>query len=198
MNQFNVNPSEEFENISEINPEEGLSLLPRDEEKAILEEIFEVMYEQIDADLEKADSPEVAIAKYLWVIKMKEKANEKINATAIKLIKDIEDWQSKKIEQNQGQIEFLCNQMQNYLVKNNLKSLQLPPGTIGMRKQQDKILIIDEELFYEKADSNLLRNIPEAYEPDMKKIKEHIKTTAIIPAGIDIIPQDSKFYYKLI
>jgi hypothetical protein len=88
--------------------------------------------------------------------------------------------------------------MQNYLVKNNLKSLQLPPGTIGMRKQQDKILIIDEELFYEKADSNLLRNIPESYEPDMKKIKEHIKTTAIIPAGIDIIPQDSKFYYKLI
>ena len=59
-------------------------------------------------------------------------------------------------------------------------------------------LIIDEELFYEKADSNLLRNIPESYEPDMKKIKEHIKTTAIIPAGIDIIPQDSKFYYKLI
>ena len=113
-------PSPEVNNVTEINPEKGLSLLPRQDNKAILEEIFDDMYDEIEKDLEKENSPEVAFAKYLWVIKMKEKANEKVKATADKLISDIEDWQAKKIEQNQGQILFLCNQMQNYLIKNNL------------------------------------------------------------------------------
>ena len=189
--------SHEVSNVTEINPEEGLSLLPKQEEKLILEEIFEDMFEQIEADLAKADSEEVVFSKYLWVIKMKEKAIENINATAAKLIHDIEEWQERKIQQNQGQIEFLCTIMQNYLKQKNLKSLQLAPGTIGMRKQQDKILIIDEELFYEKADAGLLRRIPEAYEPDMKKIKEHIKTSSVIPDGVDVTPQEPKFYYKL-
>ncbi|HEY5123863.1 MAG TPA: host-nuclease inhibitor Gam family protein [Ignavibacteria bacterium] len=199
MNEVNIicPHSPEPNNITEISPDEGLSLLPRQDDKAILEEIFDDMYEQIEADLAKADSPEVVFSKYLWVIKMKEKAIDNVKATASKLIQDIEDWQSKKIQQNQGQIDFLCTSMQNYLKQKNLKSMQLAPGTIGMRKQQDKILIIDEELFYEKADSQLLRHIPEAYEPDMKKIKEFIKTSSAIPEGVDVTPQDPKFYYKL-
>jgi len=199
MNEVNIicPHSPEINNVTEINPDEGLSLLPKQDDKAILEEIFEDMYEQIEADLAKADSPEVVFSKYLWVIKMKEKAIDNVKATASKLIQDIEDWQSKKIQQNQGQIDFLCTSMQNYLKQKNLKSMQLAPGTIGMRKQQDKILIIDEELFYEKADSQLLRHIPEAYEPDMKKIKEFIKTSSAIPKGVDVTPQDPKFYYKL-
>lgn len=199
MNEVNIicPHSPEVSNVTEINPDNGLSLLPKQDEKLMLEEIFEDMFEQIEADLAKADSEEVVFSKYLWVIKMKEQAIANVNATATKLISDIEDWQERKIQQNQGQIDFLCTSMQNYLKQKNLKSLQLAPGTIGMRKQQDKIVILNEELFYEKADPQLLRHIPEAYEPDMKKIKEHIKTNGVIPDGIDVTPQEPKFYYKI-
>jgi len=187
-------------NITEINPENGLSILPAEDSDIMiqLKEIFEEMYDEINKpEIDLSASPEVIFSKYLWVIKMKEQEIKKVKVTSEKLIQDIEAWTDKKISQHQGQIDFLSKQMENYLRQNNQKSMGLPAGTIGLRKQQDKIQITDEDLFYQKADSVLLRCIPESYEPDMKKIKEHIKTTGEVPVGIEVTAQDKKFYYKL-
>ena len=205
MNEVNlicpVTHSKELNDITEINSTDNLSILPIEDEQDIkdtLRDIFDEMYDEINKpEIDLSDTPEVRFAKYLWVIKMKEQEIAKVKATTEKLIHDIEAWTERKVQQHQGQIDFLSKQMENYLKQSNQKSLALPPGTIGLRKLQDKVQITDEDLFYQKADPVLLRCIPESYEPDMKKIKEHIKATGEVPVGIEVTAQDKKFYYKL-
>ena len=194
-----VTHSAELNNISEYNPDTGLSLANEDLDlKAELEEIINDLYAEVEKETElDADSPEIVFSKYLWIIKLKVQALEKVKASAEKLIQDIEAWAKRKSEQHQGQIEFLSARMEGYLRLKQLKSLNLPSGVIGLRMMQPKIEIVDLDKFYGLAPVDLLRHIPEAYEADMKKIREHIKTTGEIPVGADLIEQDSKFYYKL-
>ena len=95
-------------------------------------------------------------------------------------------------------IDYLTGQMRNYLKQNQLKSLSLPNGNIGFRKQPDAVIVHNEELFLENAKPELLRHIEESYAPDIKAIKDYIKQSGgDLPKGIDLKPQDSKFYYKL-
>lgn len=192
--------SSEVRNVTEYNPDNGLSLLPNEEADVMLQlkEIFDDMYDAIEnAEELTDDSPEVRFAKFLWIIRMKEQEITKVKATAEKLILDIETWTDKKINQHQGQIDFLSKQMENYLRQKEIKSLPLCSGTIGLRKQQPKITIVDSDKFYENADESILRRIPESFEPDLKSIKEKLKATGEIPVGVEVIEQDRKFYYKL-
>ena len=142
-------------------------------------------------------NPEVRFTKFLWKIKFIEKELQKHSQVAKDTIKDIETWYEKKRNQLLGQINFLTNQMENYLRGNNLKSLSLPSGRIGFRKQQDKVEIVNPDLFYSKASSEVLRHIPESYEPDMVKIKSQLKENGVIPDGVEVTHQQPKFYYKL-
>jgi hypothetical protein len=194
-----VTHSTELNNVTEYNPEHGLSLQNEDVVlKAQLEEIINDLYAEVEHNTElPEDSPEVVFSKYLWVVKLKTKEIEKVKASADKLVLDIQGWQDRKTAQHQSQIDFLSARMESYLRHQRLKSLQLPPGTIGLRKQQPKIEIIDEVVFYENADPTILRRVPESFEPNLKAIKERLKTTGEIPLGTDLIEQDSKFYYKL-
>ena len=170
-----------------------------EETKRILEQYLDELFsEEEQADLQKEEvTPEIRFTRFLWKIKFIEQDLDKHQRVAEDTIKEVSEWFDKKRNQLEKQIKFLCDQMQNYLSIQDLKSLSLPSGKIGFRNQQDKIEIIDYDLFYSKALPGLLRRVPESYEPDLKKIKEHIKTTSAIPEGIDIIPQDPKFYYKL-
>ena len=170
-----------------------------EETKRILENYLDQLFsEEEQEDLQKEEvTPEIRFTRFLWKIKFIEKELDKHQKVAEKTIKEVSDWFSKKKSQLEGQIRFLCDQMQNYLSIQDLKSLSLPSGKISLRAQKDKVEIIDYDLFYSKALPELLRQIPESFEPDLKKIKEHIKTTSEIPEGIDITPQEPKFYYKL-
>jgi hypothetical protein len=87
--------------------------------------------------------------------------------------------------------------MKNYLIIQNQKSLSLPSGKIGFRSQQDKVEIVDKELFFNKASPDLLRRVPESFEPNLKMIKELIKKTGFIPNGIEVKSHEAKFYYKI-
>ncbi len=91
----------------------------------------------------------------------------------------------------------MCSIMKNYLEQKNIKSLTLPSGNIGFRKQPDKIAIVDADTFFEKATFDLIRVVPEKFEPDLQVIKARIKEKGEIPAGVDIVTPTPKFYYKL-
>ena len=141
--------------------------------------------------------PEMRLDKYLWVIRQKEIELNKCKALAEESINRTQSWFEKKEHTINSTIEFFTNQMQNYLKQNSINKLSLPNGNIGFRKQPDSIEITDEELFLSKAASELLRQVPEKLEADLKSIKEYIKTTSEIPPGVEIKSKDPKFYYKL-
>ena len=142
--------------------------------------------------------PEIKLDKYLWVIRQKESELNKCSALAEESIRRTQAWLNKKENTITSAIEFLSGQMKNYLKQNKLKSLSLPNGNIGFRKQSDVVIIQNEELFLENAKPELLRHIQESYEPDLKAIKDYIKKSGgDLPKGIDLKPQESKFYYTL-
>ncbi|MBS1550492.1 MAG: host-nuclease inhibitor Gam family protein [Bacteroidetes bacterium] len=142
--------------------------------------------------------PEIKLDKYLWVIRQKENELQRSKALAEESIRRTQAWLDKKENTINSAIEFLSGQMKNYLKQNKLKSLSLPNGNIGFRKQSDIVIIQNEEIFLENAKPELLRHIQESYEPDLKAIKDYIKKSGgDLPKGIDLKPQESKFYYKL-
>ena len=142
--------------------------------------------------------PEIRLDKYLWVIREKEKELHRCSALADESIKRSKNWIEKKTISINSAIEFLSGQMRNYLKQNNLKSLSLPNGNIGFRKQSDVVIVQNEEIFLANAKPELLRHIEESYEPDLKAIKDYIKQSGgDLPKGVDLKPQESKFYYKL-
>jgi len=167
-------------------------------DKELLEEFLNSM------DLESSNltnieslSPEIKLDKYLWVIRQKELELCKCKALAEESINRTQGWLEKKEHTINSTIEFLSAQMRNYLNQNSLNKLSLPNGSIGFRKQPDSIEITDEELFLTTAASELLKHLPEKFEADLKSIKEYIKTTSEIPAGVELKSKDPKFYYKL-
>jgi len=143
-------------------------------------------------------SEEVRIDKFLWIIRKKEEELNKCRLIAEESINRTQSWLDKKENTITVATEYLAGQMRNYLRLNNLKSLSLPNGNIGFRKQPDVLIIQDEELFFENANPKLLKHTEESYAPDIKVIKEYIKQSGgDLPKGIDLKSQDSKFYYKL-
>jgi hypothetical protein len=122
---------------------------------------------------------------------------EKMKTNAENMIAEITGWLEKKLESKQKQIDYMCSLMQNYLSQKHIKSLTLPSGNVGFRKQPDKVEIINVDQFFEHAAIDLIKVVPEKFEPDLSAIKALIKEKGEIPAGVDITIQESKFYYKL-
>lgn len=79
----------------------------------------------------------------------------------------------------------------------NLKTNDLPNGIIRIRKQPDKIINVDEELFFRKATDDLLNIILESVKPDLLKIKAWITRTGRIPDGVEVTRGEEKFSYTV-
>ena len=199
------NTANKLNDITEISANDGLQLLDKtetvftNEERAKLTELIdEIFPDDIEqGEFVTSDDPQVLFAKFLWRIKYLEDEIGQYKSTAEKLIQEIETWLGHKSNQKQSQIDFLSGRMEEYLRTREIKSMSLPAGIVGLRRQPDKVEVTNAELFYEKADANLIRKIPETQEPDIPKIKQQIKQTGEVPDGVDVVSQESKFYYKL-
>jgi len=147
-------------------------------------------------DLESI-TPEIRLNNFLWVLKLKEAEIEKCNSIAEGNIERTNNWLDTKHKKINSTIDFLSNQMRQYLSSQKLKSLSLPNGTIGLRKQPDSVIVTDEGLFLSVAKPELLRHLTESYEPDLKAIKDYLKNTGELPDGCELKSKSDKFYYKL-
>jgi hypothetical protein len=199
------NTANKLNDITEISANDGLQLLDKtetvftNEERAKLTELIdEIFPDDIEqGEFVTSDDPQVLFAKFLWRIKYLEDEIGQYKSTAEKLMQEIENWFKSKNKQKQSQIDFLSGRMEEYLRTREIKSMSLPAGIVGLRRQPDKVEVTNAELFYEKADAGLIRKIPETQEPDIPKIKQQIKQTGEVPDGVDVVSQESKFYYKL-
>ncbi len=170
------------------------SKLPTDKE--ILEDIINSWNLDESLNLEEP-SPEVRYDTYLWVIREKEKELNRYKAFAEESINRTTRWLESKDKSITSAIDFLSNQIKFYLKSSNLKSLSLPNGKIGFRKNPSTLEIIDEDIFFANALPEFIRHTPENFEPNIKAIKEHIKKTSELPQGVELKGSEPKFYYKL-
>ena len=148
-----------------------------------------------------------------------EEKEEKINRELIDLvlieIRDLQDQVEQNFEQAErertiiknwaitsndklvNRINFLEKRLEAWLKEEDKKTVDLPNGVIRFRKQPDRIEIIDEELFFNNATSNLLSIIPETAKADLNKIKAYMKKSGRTPKGCEVIPGEVKFSYTI-
>jgi len=127
--------------------------------------------------------------------KLEEQIEKNFN-TAAEEREIIKNWALERNHMLNSKIQWLSKRLEQFLKEDNLKSLDLPNGIIRIRKQTDKITVIDEEKFFNNATSAIL-NITETVKPDLLKIKAWIKRTGRVPFGVEVSSQDEKFSYTI-
>jgi phage host-nuclease inhibitor protein Gam len=108
----------------------------------------------------------------------------------------IENWMLNQNSKLQDKIEYLSRKLEAWIKEKGQKTLNLPHGTIRLRKLPDRVEIIDLEAFMAAADGSLLAVIPSTAKPDLNKIKSLIKSTGSIPSGVNFIEGIERFTFK--
>jgi len=160
-------------------------------EKSFIDQIIEEAEEK-EKKLEQAQLDLILIE-----IRKLEEQIEKNFDTAAQAREIIKNWALERNSMLETRIEWLSKKLELYLREENLKTLDLPNGIIRIRRSQDKVIVVDEEKFMNKATNALLNIIPESVKPDLLKIRSWIKKTGRIPEGIEIQSQQEKFSYTI-
>ena len=156
----------------------------------------------IDALIENAERKEKRLEQSLLdliliEIRKLEDQVEKNFYTAAQEREIIKNWALERNSMLSSRIEWLSKKLELYLKEEELKTLDLPNGIIRIRKQPEKISVIDEEKFFNAATSNLLSIKPEVAVPDLLKIRSFIKKTGRVPDGVEVSTQEEKFSYTI-
>ncbi|HOJ19754.1 MAG TPA: host-nuclease inhibitor Gam family protein [Ignavibacteriaceae bacterium] len=114
-----------------------------------------------------------------------------------KEIEIIKEWALKRNSVIQERADFLKLKLESYIRQEGKKTIDLPHGTLKIRKMPDKVEITDLNLFLTKANSEMLMVIPEQVKPDLNKIKSFIKMTTKIPEGVTLIEGREEFRLTL-
>lgn len=156
----------------------------------------------IDQLLKEAEEKEFQVNKSLIDLLLIEIRNlnsqiSNIQSETQEEINIINQWAQVKIGKLIDKITFYEAKLERFIRQQNLKTIELPNGTLRIRKSPDKVEIIDPELFMNNATPELLKIIPETYKPDLNKIKSFIKSKGTIPPGVKFEEGKEQFTYKL-
>ena len=162
------------------------------EEKSFIDQLIEDA-EKRDKKLEQSH-----LDLILMEIGKLDESIEKNFDTAAQEREIIKNWALERNTMLQSRIEWLSKKLESYLKAESIKTLDLPNGIIRLRKQAEKVMVVNEEKFFKKATSALLNIIPESAKPDLLKIKAWIKRTGRVPEGVEVITsQEEKFSYTI-
>jgi hypothetical protein len=115
---------------------------------------------------------------------------------AEKEINLINNWTLTRNSVLNERTQVLERKLELFIREKNVKTIELPNGTLKLHKKQSKVEIEDLELFLKHARPEVLTIIPEQVKPDIGKLKAFIKTRPV-PAGIKVIEGKEEFSYKL-
>src|SRR5258706_4197710 len=133
------------------------------------------------------------------LIILEQKADD-VNTLADDEIKIIEEYRQVELQKIEKKASWLAWNLEQFIRLANqadptCKSMALPHGSLKLRLGREKVQITDMEKFMPVAQRRgLLKQIPEAYEPDLQKILMYVKAAGNIP-GVTLIPATTKFSY---
>jgi len=105
----------------------------------------------------------------------------------------IKDWALNKCSKIQERIDKNKLKLEAFIREQGQRTIDLPHGTLKIRKMPDKVEVLDLDKFLANAKAEMLTIIPEQPKANLKKIKAYITKTAIIPKGINIIEGKDEF-----
>jgi phage host-nuclease inhibitor protein Gam len=108
-------------------------------------------------------------------------------------VRIVKEWALKHCSGMQDKINLLKLKLEAYIREEGKKTIDLPHGTLKMRKLPDKVEISDMDKFLESATQEVITIVPETVKPDLNKIKAYLKNSGHILPGITVIEGKEEF-----
>jgi|ERR1041385_977285 hypothetical protein len=131
---------------------------------------------------------------------LEQKAAE-VNELADQEIKIVEDYRQAELERIEKKASWLAQNLEGFMRASNrddptCKSIALPHGSLKLRLGREKVEVIDLTKFIPVGQrKGLLRQVPEAFEPDLQKIAAYVKASGVLLPGVVVTPATTKFSY---
>ncbi len=109
----------------------------------------------------------------------------------------IKQWALSRNNVLQEKSDFLKLKLENFIREEGKKTIDLPHGTLKIRKLPDKVEITDIETFLLNANQDVVTIIPESVKPDLTKIKTYIRNSGRQLPGVTIIEGVEQFKLTL-
>lgn len=109
----------------------------------------------------------------------------------------INEWALKRNSVIQDRANLLKMKLEAFIRSEGKKTIDLPHGTLKLRKNPDKVEITDVDLFLANANAEMITVIPESIKADIPKIKSYMKMTGKIPQGVNVIEGKEEFKLSL-
>ena len=109
----------------------------------------------------------------------------------------LENYRVQELSRLEKKLSWLAFNLDSYARSTGEKTVRLPHGILKLRKGRDRIVITSmEEFLKNPGNSNLLKQIPESFQPDMDAIGNYFKRTGgKVPDGCEFIPGEVTFTY---
>ena len=125
-----------------------------------------------------------------------EQSADNINKLADDEISIIEEYRATELQKIEKKASWLAYQLEQFIRSTDEKTINLPHGSIKLRLGRDKIEIVNMDEFIPFAQrKNLLKQIPESFEPDLAKLREYLLRNKFAPPGVVTTPASTKFSY---
>jgi phage host-nuclease inhibitor protein Gam len=111
--------------------------------------------------------------------------------------KIIHEWALSTCVKKQERIAYLESELDAYIRARKLKTIDLPHGTLKIRRRPDRVEISDIDEFLSHATPLMLTTIPERMRPDLLNIRCHVQERGEVPPGVSYIKGEEGFSYKL-
>lgn len=105
----------------------------------------------------------------------------------------INSWALRRNNVLQEKANFLKIKLESFIREEGKKTIDLPHGTLKIRKMPDKVEISDMETFLTNANQDMITIIPESLKPDLTKIKAYIKNSGRVPQCVNVIEGKDEF-----
>lgn len=133
----------------------------------------------------------------LEIKSLQSKINQ-VTETVKKEIQILEEWSLNKSVKYQDRIEFLEKKLNQFILEQEEKTIELANGVLRLRKGRNKVEIFSMDKFLSNKYSPELVRIKEDVKPDIGKIKDFINRSGKIPNGVKIIEGiENDFSYKI-
>lgn len=148
--------------------------------------------DELLADVEKQETQQTAAYYDLLILEIAHNFTESDKEVAI-----IKEWALKKNAALNERSQLLRMKLEDYIRNEGKKTMDLPHGTLKIRKSPDKIEITDMQIFLKNARAEMLSVVPEQVKPDLNKIKAFMKVSNKIPDGISVVEGKEEFKLTL-
>jgi len=168
----------------------------------IAKDIEEYQYNIADDETNPDPVDDAKADAILYCIAREKGRIQDIKNQAISQIDKIQLWEVSMTRKYEKEIARQTERLQLYFLglvasDPDLRTRELPNGTLKARKQQDELVIEDENAFVRRykpdAMENGFINIKYQLKIDRRAIKKYIKETGDLPEGCRLDDRDDKF-----